>query len=151
MDFMAILSLFLTWQFIALCVGITAVTFIFRTVVEYLVLNNPKLPGNSASRFWRDLALPLFPVLLGILFAISAKSFPYPGVINEFYSKFLFGISAGLFSPTLYRVIKAFLWKNASNAVSVFPVIGGTPNVLPPNGEIVTPSTPAVEPAEPKI
>lgn len=118
------LSIFITWQFLVLCVGITAITFIFKTIIEYSILNNPNMPGNSRSRFWRDLVLPLLPIILGVLFAIFAKSFPYPAVMTEIYSKFLFGISAGLLSPTLYRVIRAMLWKNVGNndtPISPFP------------------------------
>lgn len=107
-----LLSIYLTWQFVVLCGGIAAITFLIRTTIEYFILNNPRLPGNSQSRFWRDFALVILPILLGILFAIFGKSFPYPTPLNEPYSKFLFSSSAGLLSPTLYRVIKALLWKS---------------------------------------
>lgn len=123
----AVLSIFVTWQFLVLCIGITAITFIFRTTIEYFILNNPKMPGSSGSRFWTDLALPLFPIIVGMIFVFIAKSFPYPSVMTEEYSKFLFSISAGLLSPTLYRVIKALLWKDVNNGIP------STSSYNPPN------------------
>lgn len=109
------LSIFLTWQFVLLALGISAITYVIRTIIEYCVLNNPKMPGNSASRFWRDFVLVLLPVALGMIFPLVGKSFPYPQIIHEAYSRFLFGSTAGLLSPILYRVIKAMLWRNASS------------------------------------
>jgi hypothetical protein len=108
-----LLSIFITWQFLVLCVGIAAVTFVFRTTIEYFILNNPRMPGNSHSRFWRDFILVIFPIFVGVLFAFVAKSFPYPQAIYEPYARILFTASAGLLSPTAYRVIKALLWRNA--------------------------------------
>ena len=108
-----LLSIFITWQFLVLCLGIAAVTFVFRTTIEYAILNNPKMPGNSHSRFWRDFILVIFPVILGVVFAFAGKSFPYPEAIYEPYGRLLFSASAGLLSPTAYRVIKALFWRNA--------------------------------------
>lgn len=108
-----LLSIFITWQFLVLCIGIAAITFVFRTTIEYFILNNPRMPGNSKSRFWRDFVLVIFPIVVGVLFAFVGKSFPYPQAIYEPYARVLFTASAGLLSPTAYRVIKALLWRNA--------------------------------------
>lgn len=118
-----VLSIFITWQFLVLCIGITAITAVIRTVVEYTILNNPKMPGNSNSKFWRDFFLVLLPIGLGVGFTWVGKTFPYPSVIVEPYSRFLFTSSAGLLSPTLYRVIKAMFWKTAGNDFSQQPVV----------------------------
>jgi hypothetical protein len=113
------LSIFATWQFLVLCLGIAAVTFVFRTTIEYAILNNPSMPGNSHSRFWRDFILVIFPVILGVVFAFTGKSFPYPEAIYEPYSRLLFSASAGLLSPTAYRVIKALFWRHAGQEPQV--------------------------------
>jgi len=125
------LSIFLTWQFLVLCVGIAAITFVIRTIIEYFILNNPRMPGNSQSRFWRDLALVILPIGLGILFAVFGKSFPYPEAISEPYSKFLFSSSAGLLSPTLYRVIKALFWKPTGIDYNPIPYPVYNPQINP--------------------
>lgn len=139
------LAVFLTWQFVLLCLGIAAVTFLVRTLVEYFVLDNPNMPGNSKSRFWRDVFLVMFPVILGIAFPWIGKSFPYPLQIHDPYSKILFCSVAGFFSPTLYRVIKAMLWKEVSPdpQPSVFPVVN----------QVVVPgiNAPSQDPPEPKV
>ena len=123
------LAIFITWQFLVLCLGIAAVTFIVRTIVEFAILNNPRMPGNSSSRLWRDVILVILPILLGILFFFVGKSFAYPTAITESYGKFLFSAVAGLLSPTLYRVIKAMLWNQANINPTPSPY---TPN-FPPN------------------
>jgi len=109
-----LLSIFFTWQFLLLSVGISAITFVIRTGIEYFILDNPKMPGNSKSNFWRNFVLVILPIGLGFVFAKIGVSFPYPDAIHDPYSKFLFSSSAGLLSPTLYRVIKAMLWNSAS-------------------------------------
>ena len=124
------LSIFVTWQFLILCIGISAATFIIRTIIEFFILNNPKLPGNSQSRFWRDLVLVLLPLVLGIVFDFVAKSFPYPDAIVDPYSKFLICISAGLLSTTVYRVIRALLWQKVGITDPEIPVI---PPLQPPS------------------
>jgi len=171
------LSIFITWQFLVLCIGIAAVTFVFRTIIEFVILDNPRMPGNRTSKFWRDVVLVILPILLGATFAIVDTSFPYPAVISESYSKFLFSSSAGLLSPTLYRVIKALLWKNTTvvndrpapfyfptdpNVQVIDPVTQTDPitglvqsvivNIKPPTADDVNkePSEPS-EPFEPKV
>jgi hypothetical protein len=146
------LAVFLTWQFLVLCVGIAAITFVIRTLVEYFILNNPKMPGNSSSRFWRDVALVILPILLGIVFPLIGRDFPYPLAIVDSSSKFLFSSSAGLLSPTLYRVIKALLWKNVSETapqvVEQYPII----NIVNKKMEDAAQNTADdVNPSEPKI
>lgn len=147
MDFLAI---FISWQFLLLCVSIAAVTFIIRTLTEYLVLDNPKLPGNSKAKAWRDGALVLLPVFLGILFPFVAKTFTYPEVLVEPYSKFLFCLAAGLLSPTLYRVIKAQLWKNAG--VDPNPPQQNFFPTPPPGMPVIPPCDPPADPpSEPPV
>lgn len=147
-----LLSIYLNWQFIVLCVGISAICFIVRTIVEYAILNNPNLPGDSKNKFWRDVFLVLFPVLCGMAFPFIAKTFPYPAVVTETYSKFLFSASAGLLSPTAYRVIKALLWKNVSETapqvLEQFPVLNKLADVPAVSAP---PTADDINPVEPKI
>jgi hypothetical protein len=153
------LSIFLNWQFLVLCGGIAAVTFVIRTTVEFAILDNPHMPGSRESRFWREFVLVILPIVLGFIFPVIARSFTYPDVIHDIYSKFLFSASAGLLSPTLYRVIKALMWKNVGDTqplaplpplpVLPVPVIQNVINAPPP-----VPELPVVEnqdPPEPQL
>lgn len=141
------LSIFITWQFLVLCIGIAAITFVLRTIIEFAVLDNPHMPGSRASSFWRDVVLVILPIILGMIFAVVGKSFPYPEVLSESYSKFLFSASAGLLSPTLYRVIRALLWKNTTGEQPMppFQPIPGFPPVDPNViANLIVPQAPVV-------
>lgn len=132
------LSIFMTWQFVLLCFSICAVVFMARKIVEYFILNNPKMPGDSQSAFWRDFVLVIMPIVLGGSFPFVAKSFTFPDVLHDSYSKFMFGLSAGLFGPILYRIIKAFLWKKAnigSDDGMAAPIVVQNPLVNSPNND----------------
>jgi hypothetical protein len=106
----ALLSIFLTWQFIIFCLGLAAITFILRKIFEYFVLSNPKLPGTKNSLLWRGLLLPIAPVVNGGIAAYFAKEFPYPEDLgSSSYGRVSFGLVAGLLSGLVYRVIVGLL------------------------------------------
>lgn len=105
-----LLRIFLTWQFMFFCLGIAAITFVFRKILEFTVLNNPKLPGNPKSRIWRELILPIAPVLLGAVAGFFAVQYPYPdGLVHSAYGRISFGLVAGLLSGLAYRVVIGLL------------------------------------------
>lgn len=115
--FLAIFS----WQFLLFCLGIAGVTFVIRKLVEYFILDNPKLPGSRASKLWRDLLLPIGPVVGGALLGLVAAKYPYPEGINSVSGRVIFGLVAGLLSGLVYRVMTGMLRKTteaASNAVN---------------------------------
>lgn len=106
--FLAIFS----WQFLIFCLGIAAITFVIRKLVEYFVLNNPSMPGNSSSKVWKELLLPIGPVVGGALFGLIATKYPYPTGISSISARVMFGLVAGLLSGLVYRIIKAMANKN---------------------------------------
>lgn len=106
----------LSWQFLFFCLGVAAVTFVIRKSVEYFILDNPKLPGNKASKLWRELLLPVGPVVGGALLSLIATKYPYPEGINSVSSRVIFGLVAGLLSGLVYRVITGMLKKNIGSA-----------------------------------
>jgi hypothetical protein len=99
------LSMFLSWQFIVFGLAIAAVMFVVRTVVEYFVKN---------SKMWKDLILPILPVLIGGLSALLISSFPYPNELTSAGSRSVFGFVAGLLSGLMYRIIKSLLHQKLS-------------------------------------
>lgn len=106
----ALLAVFISWQFLFFCLGIAALTFVFRKLLEFAVLDNPSLPGNRSSRIWRELILPITPVVFGGIAAYLAKQYPYPeGLTNSSYGRISFGLVSGLLSGLVYRVVIALL------------------------------------------
>lgn len=103
------LEALLSWQFLLFCLGIAAITFVIRKIFEFAVLDNPKMPGNKASRLWTELLLPVGPVFTGAIIAFFAKQYPYPSGIVSASGRILFGLVAGLLSGLIYRVIRGML------------------------------------------
>lgn len=129
--FLAIFS----WQFLLFCLGIAGVTFVVRKVVEYFVLDNPKMLGNSSSKLWRELLLPIGPVVGGALVGLVAAKYPYPEGINSVSGRVIFGLVAGLLSGLVYRVIAGMLKKTTEAASNALGGAAPPANPLPPPTE----------------
>ena len=74
------LQALLSWQFLLYCLSIAAIIFVVRKVVEFAI-DSPKIPTgkmNKRSKLWRELILPILPVVIGPLGALMAKQYPYP-------------------------------------------------------------------------
>jgi len=106
-----------SWQFLLFCLGIAAVTFVIRKLVEFFILDNPKMPGSRASKLWKELLLPIGPVVGGALLGLVAYKYPYPEGIHSISGRVIFGLVAGLLSGLVYRVMKG-LAKNTGDKVS---------------------------------
>lgn len=93
-----------SWQFLLFSLGMFAITWIIRTIIEYL---KPTIVG---AKMWEKLALPLMPILFGAIIALIARQYPFPdGLAVSVVGRLLFGVVSGLFSGTLYQVIKGLL------------------------------------------
>lgn len=101
-----VLQALFSWQFIIFCLAVAALTTIFRRIIEYLLINNKKF--KKSSKLWRDVILPIAPIFIGVLFAIVAFGFPYP-VILTISGRFAWGLTGGLLSGWVYRIINAFI------------------------------------------
>lgn len=110
------LQALLSWQFLLFCLALAAITFVVRKIVEY-VLDNPSVPASKESKFWKELALPILPVLLGCVGAVVAKQYPYPDGLTSISGRVAFGLVAGLLSGLVYRVVNSFLVGKVSNLV----------------------------------
>lgn len=103
------LEALLSWQFLLFCLGIAAITFVIRKIVEFTILDNPKMPGNRFSKIWRNLLLPIGPVFTGLIVSFFATGYPYPSGIDSVSGRLLFGLVAGFLSGLVYRVITGML------------------------------------------
>lgn len=105
-----LLRIFLSWQFMIFCLGLAAMGFILRKIIEYTILDNPHVPGSKHSMIWRSLILPIAPVVSGAIAGYFAKNYPYPeGLGTSEYGRISFGLVAGLLSGLVYRVISELL------------------------------------------
>ena len=106
-----VLQALLSWQFVFFALAIAAMTFVLKKVVEFAV-DSPNIPTGSMTkenRFWKELVLPISPVIMGTLVGLFAKMYPFPEGIESSSARITFGMVAGLLSGLLYRIIKGAL------------------------------------------
>lgn len=104
-----ILTSLFSWNFILFTLGLAAITFGLRRFVEVIILNNPKFPGSSHSKFWTDFFLPIAPVINGAILGWLMSQFPYPAGISSTSARVMFGLVAGLLSGLAYRIVKGLI------------------------------------------
>lgn len=103
----------LSWQFLLLGLGISAIMFVFRKVAEYLM---DRFSANKSNKLWTDVILPITPVILGAVIGLAFKQFPYPNDLSSGGGRLLFGLVSGLSSGLLYRVLKTILLQKITGA-----------------------------------
>lgn len=120
---MDLLSQLFGWQFMLFCLGIASITFVVRSTVEHLLV------GAKNIRVWKELILPIFPVIVGALVSGFATSYPYPDGFDSTSGRTMFGLVAGLLSGLLYRVIKSLLSSKitiTASPIDDFGIVGNT-------------------------
>jgi hypothetical protein len=107
-----------------LCMSIYAIVFCARRVLEG-ALRKYKFADNW---FWRELALPVMPSVVGAVLGAFAKFFPFPEGFTHWGSRALFGLVCGFVSALVYKI-----------ALSIVRKLW--PGVLPstPGGELPSP------------
>lgn len=106
---MEFISQFITWPFLIFCLGLAAITFVVRRLLEF-VMDRPSIPLDKNSIWWRDRALPLLPIILGGIIAFFAKMYPFPEMIGQSaVGRVFFGLVGGLFSSFAFNYIKRYL------------------------------------------
>lgn len=106
-----VLQALLSWQFVFFALAIAAMTFVLKKVVEFAI-DNESIPTGSMTkenRFWRELVLPISPVLMGAGAGFFAHMYPFPEGISSASARTAFGMVAGLLSGLLYRMVKGAL------------------------------------------
>lgn len=120
-----VLQALLSWQFVFFALAIAAMTFVLKKVVEFAI-DNKSIPTGGMTkenRFWKELVLPISPVVMGAGAGFLAKMYPFPEGIESASARLAFGMVAGLLSGLLYRIIKGTLASKLA-AVSGAPVAG---------------------------
>lgn len=103
-----VLQALLSWQFLLFCLAIAALTFVVRKIVEF-ILDNPRVPASKTSKLWREVLLPILPVVGGGLSGGFATHYPYPDGLTSASGRVIFGLVAGLFSGLVYRMVNSFI------------------------------------------
>src|SRR5665213_1279610 len=94
---------FYTWNFVLFSLGIAAIMFVFRTIVEYT------FPKVKVKKFWNELLLPILPIIFGGISSILLKLYPFTTGLTSVGDHLIFGIVAGLISGLVYKVTKGML------------------------------------------
>lgn len=107
------LQALLSWQFVLFCIAVSAVTFMVRNIVDYILQNYNVSPKEN--HLWSNLILPILPVVLGTLGAFFAQQYPYPLEISSASGRLAFGLCAGLLSGFVWRWVKAAIGDKISS------------------------------------
>jgi len=102
---------FFSIQVLFFCLFVWGLSLIFRKLFEYF------FKSITLKRYWRELILPILPILIGTILSVLIKEYPYPSPFDSSASaRLFFGFVAGGASGYVYRIIKAFLM-NKKDAV----------------------------------
>lgn len=107
-----IITTLLSWQFISFGLAISAILFVLKTVIEFW-------KTIREAKLWKEVFLPILPVIIGSAGAVVLSSYPYPENITTVSARLVFGLIAGLFSGLIYRIIKALIIQKVSNTVTI--------------------------------
>lgn len=96
--------------------GINIIVITIRTIIETILkkinLVIPQKIGNIIKDIWNEFILPYIPVVIGGLVAYYIKDYPYPSEFATSISgRVFFGLIAGFFSASVYRVSKFYIKK----------------------------------------
>jgi len=125
-----VLQALLSWQFVFFALAIAAMTFVLKKIVEFAI-DSESIPTGSMTkenRFWKELILPISPVVMGAISGVLAKMYPFPEGISSPSARLAFGMVAGLLSGLVYRIIKGTL-------ASKFAAATGAPATNAPTAE----------------
>lgn len=126
---MDIFQTLLTWQFLLLCLTISAVMFVVKQTSAYVFNKYYKL--RKLLKLWNDVIVPILPIFIGGVLVKLAPGYPYPESLKDLGSKIFFGITAGLFSGLVYRVLKSLLLSNIKGTEDPNDtLIGSVKNIL---------------------
>lgn len=128
-----VLQALLSWQFVFFALAIAAMTFVVRKVIEFAI-DSPSIPtgnANKEGRFWREVVLPISPVLIGAGAGFLVKMYPFPEGIESASARIMFGMVAGLLSGLLFRIIKGVLASKLAAVAGVTPEVNSEDDDVP--------------------
>jgi F0F1-type ATP synthase membrane subunit b/b' len=115
-------SMFLSWQAVLFCLGIYAIVYVIRTALETFIA---KIKDN---RYWRELALPVMGIIIGIGLGAAFSGIPMPDGISTISARMTFGAVCGLLSSFVYNRIKSWI---KSKTETIIPGQESQENAVP--------------------
>jgi hypothetical protein len=119
------LNALFSYQFVLFSLGIFAITWVIRSIVEYVA---PKAVNN---RFWESLCLPILPVVMGSIMAYMATKYAYPAGLTSLSGRLLFGSVSGMFSSSVYKIAKGMLKDKIQSYLDGSQTTGQNQQVVP--------------------
>ncbi len=152
MDLDTVFQAFVNVQTIIICLAIYLLTYVIRKVVE------GAWKGAKDNRIWREVWLPIGPIVNGGLVGIMAKTFVWPTVVGTSLSgRIMYGAICGVFSALLYSRVRSFIQSTPAQSKGqgglLKPVNPSDPPPAddtsdPPPVDDLTPETPPPPPDE---
>lgn len=110
-------------QTLFICMAVYVITYFGRKVIEgtwkILIANGTFRQTVTLDRLWNEVFLPVFPVLVGGLMGLMAKTFIWPEITNGTRGgRILYGAICGMFSSFVYNRIRAWLKSSPSKGAS---------------------------------
>lgn len=121
-------------QSLLFCLGVFLCTFGIRRVVE------TAWAGVKKNKWWTEVFLPLGPIATGVILAFLAKSYAWPDIVKDPWSRAFFGGACGVASGWVYSRFRSILkaWatspiktEGAALPVDVSKVVDTLPDVPP--------------------
>ena len=106
---MSVVDIILSFPFVLLSLGVSAIVFVFKTIAEEVV------EELVISHWFQKVVLPVLPVLIGALLGLLCKAYTYPEGVSGYSGRCIFGIVAGLASSSIYTIVKQTLRGLVSN------------------------------------
>lgn len=121
------------WPTLVFCLGIYFAVFVVRKIVAGV---SPKVEG---SHYWREVVMPIMPVIFGALASLAATKYPLPAFISSTSSRLFLGAVMGGASGWTYKIFKALIKKQFGIDVSSS---ASSPPPPPAPSEEAKPKTP---------
>ncbi len=133
-------------QALLLCLGIFMLTYGIRKVVE------TAWAGAKTNKWWTEVFLPMGPVGTGVILAFVAKSYAWPDLVQDPWSRAFYGGACGMASGWVYNRFRSILKAWSTSPVSpaaLKPAINLLPDATPTSPEsspVVVDIAPASDP-----
>lgn len=85
------------------CMGVFLLTYTIRKVVE------TGWAGAKTNKWWTEVFLPLGPVATGVILAFAAKTYTWPEIVKDPWSRAFYGAVCGLSSGWVYSRFRGIM------------------------------------------
>lgn len=155
MDLDTVFNAFINVQTVIICLSVYLMTYVIRKIVE------GAWKGAKANRIWREVWLPIGPIVNGGLIGVMAKTFVWPTVVDTSLSgRIMYGAICGVFSALFYSRVRSFIQSTPAQSKEqgglLKPVVNPSDpppaddgdDADPPPADDLTPETPPPPPDE---